>query len=398
MNKWQLILVHLSHPAHGFKSLLLLQEVDMKHLNFDEKSYYLRHFSLPGFDENTQLKLKNSSVLVIGCGGLGVPCLLYLAGTGIGRIGIVDCDVISASNLPRQVLFDYKDIGGSKIKHACQRITALNPFIHIDEHKLFIKAHNAREILRCYDIVVDCTDNFDTKYLLNDICEELNKPLVYASIFQYEGQLAVFHYGNKFGDTISYRDLFPAPPQPEFRENCSDAGVLGVLPGILGTMQAGEVIKIVTGIGQVLCDQVMTYDSLSNRSSLLKLAKRIPSSLEVAEQEIDAMDHVNPAQLLLMKERDPGLLLLDVREKSEREIISIGGIHIPLRELPDRLGELPRERQMVCYCKSGGRSKRAVMFLQDQDFSNICNLTGGVMGLTKSEKEFLQNMDWNNEI
>ncbi|MBT9429174.1 MULTISPECIES: HesA/MoeB/ThiF family protein [Symbiopectobacterium] len=176
----------------------------MTHLNIDEKSYYLRHFSLPGFDENTQLKLKNSSVLVIGCGGLGVLCLLYLAGSGIGRIGIVDRDVISAGNLPRQVLFDYKDIGESKVKNACQRITALNPFIKIDGHQLFIREHNAREILRCYDIVVDCTDNFDTKYLLNDICEGLHKPLVYASIFQYEGQLAVFHYGNKFGYTISY--------------------------------------------------------------------------------------------------------------------------------------------------------------------------------------------------
>lgn len=369
----------------------------MESLTNNEKEYYLRHFSLPGFDVTAQLKIKTARVLIIGSGGLGAPCLLYLAGAGVGYIGIVDADLISASNLPRQVLFDYRSIGESKVEHAARRITALNPFIQVETYPVFLHKKNAADIIGCYDIVVDCTDNFDAKYLINDVCEEKRTPLVYASIFQYEGQLAVFHHGHNAETVLSYRDLFPEPPQAGLRENCSDAGVLGMLPGILGTMQAGEVIKIITGIGDVLTDSVMIYDSLSNRSSLLRLRKRGRAVINPGYDKPGNIESINFNQLVSMKKRNCGVFLLDVREQAEREVISIGGVHIPLRELPTRLAELPREQQIVCYCKSGSRSKRDILFLQDQGFPHVLNLTGGIMGLTQSEKQNLREWDEQDE-
>ncbi|AHK19008.1 molybdenum cofactor biosynthesis protein MoeB [Yersinia similis] len=369
----------------------------MSHLSVSEQEYYLRHFSLPGFDEKMQLKLKAARVLVIGSGGLGAPCLLYLAGAGIGHIGIADHDVISASNLPRQVLFSHQNIGESKAILAAKRLSALNPFIDIEVNHERVNAVNAKGLLRQYDIVVDCTDNFETKYLINDICDELQKPLVYASIFQFEGQLAVFHYRGTTGTSLSYRDLFPAPPQAEFRENCSDAGVLGVLPGILGTMQAGEVLKIVTGMGDVLCDRVMTYDALSNRSSLLRLKPRISIQVSELAAQTEALENISFSHLIRMKSSVPSLILLDVREQAERESVSIGGVHIPLRELPERLEELPQALPIVCYCKSGSRSQRAILFLQEQGFSRVFSLKGGVMGLTPHERNQLQEFDTRHE-
>jgi len=359
----------------------------MNALSEDEKEYYLRHFSLPGFDINAQLKLKNARVLVIGSGGLGAPCLLYLAGAGVGNIGIIDSDVISVSNLPRQVLFDYQGIGKSKVEHAARRIESLNPFIKVKTYCAFLDVKNADTIISEYDIVVDCTDNFDAKYLINDVCEKKRKPLIYASIFQYEGQLAVFHYSQNAERGSSYRDLFPAPPQAELRENCSDAGVLGTLPGILGTMQAGEVIKIITGIGDVLSDSVMIYDSLSNRSSLLRLKKRERAFSLASDIDSGEIESINFSRLVSLKTRHEDLCLLDVRESDERKVISLGGKHIPLRDLPARITELSNKHLIVCYCKSGSRSKRAIMFLQDQGFTRVVNLAGGVMGLTESEKQ-----------
>lgn len=359
-------------------------------LSSNENEYYSRHFSLPGFDVAAQLKLKNARVLVIGCGGLGAPCLLYLAGAGVGHIGIVDSDTISASNLPRQVLFDYHSIGGSKLEHAARRIAALNPFIDISTYCVFLDENNASDIIGHYDIVVDCTDNFDAKYLINDICEKTRTPLVYASIFQYEGQLAVFHHGQDADKALSYRDLFPAPPQTGLRENCSDAGVLGMLPGIMGTMQAGEVIKLITGIGDVLSDCVMIYDSLSNRFSLLRLKKRARPSINSFLDESGNIESINFNQLASLKTCNADVLLLDVREPAERDIISIGGMHIPLRELPARIAELPQDQLIVCYCKSGSRSKRAILFLQEQGFTDLASLSGGIMGLTQSEKQNLR--------
>ncbi|WP_200550529.1 HesA/MoeB/ThiF family protein [Kosakonia sp. LAM2021] len=365
----------------------------MNSLSDNEKEFYLRHFSLPGFDVSAQLKIKNARVLVIGSGGLGAPCLLYLAGAGVGHIGIVDSDVVSASNLPRQVLFDYQSIGESKVEHAARRITALNPFIDVKIYPVFLDEKNADDIISQYDIVVDCTDNFDAKYLINDVCEKKQTPLVYASIFQYEGQLAVFHYCQNAEPALSYRDLFPEPPQVGLRENCSDAGVLGTLPGILGTMQAGEVIKIITGIGEVLTDSVMIYDSLSNRSSLLRLKKRGRAVIKPAYDESSEIESINFNQLVSLKTHNDGLCLLDVRETAERNVISIGGMHIPMRELPARIAELPQDQLIVCYCKSGSRSKRAILYLKDQGLTHVVNLTGGIMGLTQSEKQNLREWD-----
>lgn len=362
----------------------------MSCLTDNEKEYYRRHFSLPGFDEETQGKLKNARVIVIGAGGLAAPCLLYLAGAGVGTIAIVDGDTISASNLPRQVIFNYESVGESKAEYARTRISALNPFIQVETYAAFLDANNAKDIIERYEIVVDCTDNFETKYRLNDICEQLGKPLVYASIFQYEGQLAVFHVNNDHGISLSYRDLFPAPPQAELRENCSDAGVLGVLPGVLGTLQAGEVLKLITGIGNVLCDRVMIYDSLSNRSSLLTFKKRSHDQTNSNLGEGGGIKQITNVQLIQWKVVNADLIVLDVREKDEREMISIGGIHIPMRQLPNRLMELPRDKKIVCICKLGSRSKGAVLFLRDQGFNNVYSLIGGVMGLTQDDMNILR--------
>ena len=364
----------------------------MRQLSSHEKEYYLRHFSLPGFDLQTQLKLKNSKVLVIGSGGLGAPCLQYLAGAGVGNIGIVDSDIISVSNLPRQILFEYENIGENKVDHAARRIKSLNPFVNVQTFCTHINIENADKILSGYDVIVDCTDNFDAKYLINDICEIKQIPLVYASIFQFEGQLAVFHHGQNKETRLSYRDLFPEPPQSELRENCSDAGVLGVLPGILGTMQAGEVIKLISGIGKVLNDSVMIYDSLSNQSSLLKLKKRVRTVINTNNPEYVEVESIVYSELIKLKDNLVNMLLLDVRELEEREITSIGGMHIPLRDVPSRINELPKDKLIVCYCKSGSRSKRAILFLKEKGFSRVVNLAGGVMGLTHSEKKFLNNL------
>lgn len=359
----------------------------------EEKEYYLRHFSLPGFNEETQFKLKNARVLVVGSGGLGSPCLLYLAGAGVGHIGIVDKDIVSVSNLPRQVIFDYTAIGKEKVDCARQRLLALNPFINVEVYPTFLNTTNAEILINNYDIIVDCTDNFDAKYLINDICEQQRKPLVYASIFQYEGQLSVFHYHKDPSGGKSYRDLFPEAPQPELRENCSDAGVLGVLPGILGTLQANEVLKIITGNGDVLSSNVMIYDALTSKTNLLRLNKRLVSTTEV-NSELNDNDNISSSELIEMKMENSNFFLLDVRENTERDMFSIGGKHIPLRELPMRLDELPKERRIVCYCKAGSRSKRAIIFLQDQGFDDAVSLTGGVMGLTHTEQSLLlKNID-----
>ncbi|WJV57586.1 HesA/MoeB/ThiF family protein [Pectobacteriaceae bacterium C111] len=253
----------------------------MLNLSKGENEIYARHFSLPGFTQDKQLLLKQAKVLVIGAGGLGSPCMLYLAGAGVGKIGIVDGDQVTVSNLPRQVLYDFKSVGFEKSQQAKERISRLNPYIEIDIFNKFLSTENIEEIFSQYEIIVDCTDNFDAKYLIDETCEKMKKSLVYSSIFQFEGQVSVFHYSEDKENHIGYRDLFPEPPSKEFRESCNDAGVIGTLPGVLGTLQANEVIKMITGIGDVLSGKVLIFDALSCRSSLLKLKKKSSAKIHL---------------------------------------------------------------------------------------------------------------------
>ncbi len=369
----------------------------MLNLSRSEQEMYSRHFSLPGFSEEKQLLLKKSKVLVIGAGGLGSPCLLYLAGAGVGKIGIVDGDQVSVSNLPRQVLFDFKSVGLKKSQQAKKRIHTLNPYIDISTYNEFLSADNIEIIFSQYEIIVDCTDNFDTKYLIDETCQKMNKPLVYSSIFQFEGQISVFHYNNDVDNNIAYRDLFPEPPSKEFRESCNDAGVIGTLPGVLGTLQANEVIKIITGIGDVLSGKILVFDALSCRSSLLKLKKRELKKPIIHCQAdtplVEKAGEISAADVMQWYTEGRKFALLDVRESEERETISLGGRHIPLPRLSESLHVLDRNLPLVIYCKSGVRSRRAVMYLLDEGFTNVMSLMGGVISITDVNLSSLHEFD-----
>lgn len=369
----------------------------MLNLSKGENEIYARHFSLPGFTADKQLLLKQAKVLVIGAGGLGSPCMLYLAGAGVGKIGIVDGDQVSVSNLPRQVLYDFKSVGLDKSQQAKERISRLNPYIEIDIFNKFLSTENIEEIFSKYEIIVDCTDNFDAKYLIDETCEKMKKPLVYSSIFQFEGQVSVFHYSEDRENYIGYRDLFPEPPSKEFRESCNDAGVIGTLPGVLGTLQANEVIKMITGIGDVLSGKVLIFDALSCRSSLLKLKKRIQQrSTSHPQSDVIAVEittEVSAADLNQWYTEGRNFVLLDVRESEEREIISLGGQHIPLPRLSASLHNLDRSLPLVVYCKSGIRSRRAVMFLLEEGFTNAVSLAGGVISISAADLSSLQGFN-----
>ncbi|WP_432324127.1 ThiF family adenylyltransferase [Yersinia enterocolitica] len=369
----------------------------MLNLSKGEQEIYSRHFSLPGFSEEKQLLLKKAKVLVIGAGGLGSPCLLYLAGAGVGKIGIVDGDQVSVSNLPRQVLFDFRSVGLEKSQQAKKRIHTLNPYIDIYTYNEFLSTDNIEIIFSQYEIIVDCTDNFDTKYLIDETCQKMNKPLVYSSIFQFEGQVSVFHYNNDVDSNIGYRDLFPEPPSKEFRESCNDAGVIGTLPGVLGTLQANEVIKIITGIGDVLSGKVLIFDALSCRSSLLKLKKRELKKPVIYCQAdttlVEKVGEISATDVMQWYTEGREFALLDVRESEERETISLGGRHIPLPRLSESLHVLDRNLPLIIYCKSGVRSRRAVMYLLDEGFTNVMSLMGGVISITDVNLSSLQGFD-----
>src|SRR5476649_2583807 len=349
----------------------------MLNLSKGENEIYARHFSLPGFTADKQLLLKQAKVLVIGAGGLGSPCMLYLAGAGVGKIGIVDGDQVSMSNLPRQVLYDFKSVGLDKSQQAKERISRLNPYIEIDVFNKFLSTENIEEIFSQY--------------------EKMKKPFVYSSIIQFEGQVSVFHYSEDRENYIGYRDLFPEPPSKEFRESCNDAGVIGTLPGVLGTLQANEVIKMITGIGDVLSGKVLIFDALSCRSSLLKLKKRVQQrSTSHPQSDVIAVEittEVSAADLNQWYTEGRNFVLLDVRESEEREIISLGGQHIPLPRLSASLHNLDRSLPLVVYCKSGIRSRRAVMFLLEEGFTNAVSLAGGVISISAADLSSLQGFN-----
>lgn len=365
-------------------------------LSQEELRFYGRHLILPEVGQEGQKRLKDASAIVIGAGGLGAPTLFYLAAAGVGRIGIVDPDVVNASNLHRQILYTYEDEGRKKVDAAKERLEGLNPHITVQTYDERLTSDNALEILEGYDVVLDGTDNFPTRYLTNDACVILGTPNVHASIFRFEGQASVFWAD----EGPCYRCLYPQPPPPGLVPSCAEGGVLGVLPGTLGVLQATEAIKILLGKGSPLTGRLVLYNALEASFDEVKISKdpdcpvcsEDPEVTElidyeqfcgIADQEQQMQGQEITVQELAQAQDDDGILLLDVREGWERDIVTIDGSeHIPLDDLPDRVSELPQEKDIVAYCKMGGRSAKATEFLRSVGLSAF-NLKGGVDAWTE---------------
>jgi sulfur-carrier protein adenylyltransferase/sulfurtransferase len=360
----------------------------------EELRRYNRHIILPQFGIAGQEKLKAAKVLVIGSGGLGSPLLLYLAAAGIGTIGIVDFDIVDETNLQRQVLFNVMDIGKSKAEIAAQKIQSLNPHIQVKVYTEKLSTDNVLEIITNYDIVADGTDNFPTRYLINDACVLSGKPYVYGSVFQFEGQLSLFNYKNVRGEAgPNYRDLYPTPPPPESIPDCASGGVLGVLPGIIGSMQALEVIKAITGIGENLSGRFLVFDALTASSKIFNIKRSPDNPLNgkhptitslIDYEEFCKLSFVNVKEISVqeffkLKSSGNDFQLIDVREPAEYEADNIGGDLMPLKTLEGNVNKVDRSRQVVIHCESGVRSRQAILLLQEKfGFSNLYNLTGGL--------------------
>lgn len=367
----------------------------------NELKRYSRHLMLQGFGPQSQVKLKNAKVLVIGAGGLGSPALLYLAAAGIGTLGIADFDTIELSNLQRQVLFTVDDVGHGKAETAARRLRQLNPEITVTPHTVRLTASKALDIIRPYDIVLDGSDNFATRYLVNDACVLLDKPLVYGSILRYEGQVSVFNVKQADGTySTNYRDLFPIPPDPGSVPDCSQAGVLGVLPGLIGTLQASEVIKIITGIGEPAIDSLVLFDSLTLQQTIIRLQNQnaratITHLINYDEfcgisqdkskslnniQNSTTMKEVTVQELKQLIDSGADFQLIDVREPHEYDICNIEGELIPQAEIPGSVDRIAKDKQVVIHCRSGARSGNMVQWLEkNHGFTNLYNLKGGIL-------------------
>ncbi len=367
-------------------------------LTTDDLSRYSRHLILPEVGMEGQQKLKAARVLCVGTGGLGSPLALYLAAAGIGTLGLVDFDVVDASNLQRQIIHSTRDIGRKKLDSAEEKLLALNPAIRIVKHDTMLSSANALDILKDYDIVADGTDNFPTRYLVNDACVLLGKPNVYGSIFRFEGQASVF--ATEAGPC--YRCLYPEPPPPGLVPSCAEGGVLGILPGLVGVIQATEVIKLILGKGESLVGRLLLVDSLNMRFRELKLRKNpecpICGPNPTVTQLIDYQQFCgivpeapeektlkNGIPQLTVKELkrriDAGedVYILDVREPYEYQIAQIGGKLIPQNDVPNRLAEIPRDREIIVQCRSGVRSQRIAELLQQAGYPRVVNLAGGIL-------------------
>ena len=364
----------------------------------EELARYNRHIIIPEFGVEAQLKLKAAKVLIIGSGGLGSPALLYLTAAGVGTIGIVDFDVVDDSNLQRQVLFDIHEIGKPKVEAAKRRLEALNPHTRFILHNTHINSGNALDIIKDYDVVADGTDNFPTRYLVNDATLLLDKPNVYASIFQFEGQVSVFNYVNKNGERgPNYRDLYPTPPPPGLVPSCAEGGVLGVLPGIIGSLQALEVIKVITGVGEPLSGRFFTFDALNFENRIFNIKHRDDNPVNGLNPTIHALiDYEQfcgmraveekPVKGITAKElynwqvEGKKFKLIDVREPLEYQIVQIGGELIPLATVAEQADRIPRDIDVVIYCKGGVRSLKAIQELEEKfGFTNLYNLKGGII-------------------
>lgn len=343
----------------------------------EEFQRYNRQMLMPEFGLAGQEKLKQAKFLVIGCGGLGSPILLYLTAAGIGTIGIVENDNIDISNLQRQILYSSSAVGWAKISETVSRLSALNPLVKFNKYPTRLSSDNALEIIKDYDIVIDGTDNFPTRYLVNDACVMLNKPFVYGAIHRFEGQVAVFNHQN----SATYRDLFPTPPPPEQAPNCAEAGVLGVLPGIIGSMQALEAIKVITNIGEPLSGKLLVLDTLSMQSRIIRIPKMPDTSKITQLIDYETFCGLKSANDIAYEELKTleNYQLIDVREKHEYEARNIGGELMPLSELEKHLPKISRDKTVVVHCQSGIRSQKAIKILQENfGFTNMVNLTGGI--------------------
>ncbi|KAA5540330.1 HesA/MoeB/ThiF family protein [Adhaeribacter rhizoryzae] len=355
-------------------------------LESEELKRYNRHLLLPEIGFAGQEKLKAAKVLVIGAGGLGCPVLQYLAAAGVGTIGIVDDDVVDFSNLQRQILFATVDVGRKKAEVSAEKLKALNSFVTVQVYPERLNSENAAELFRPYDLIVDGSDNFPTRYLVNDTCVALNKPLVFGSVFKFDGQVAVFNYQN--GPT--YRCLYPTPPTADESPNCSDIGVLGVLPGLIGLYMANEVMKLVCGIGTPLSGKLLLLDALENRTSIFTVRRSAaadqPAPETIAPENCQAPKPII-AQVSLMEltdwleQEEDQLYLVDVREPQEFAAYNLGGVNIPFADLPNKLTQLPQDKTVVFCCATGQRSLAAATLVQDAGFTGeVYNLRGGVLG------------------
>jgi adenylyltransferase/sulfurtransferase len=375
---------------------MLNLDISTVQLSRDEMERFSRHLILPEIGLEGQKRLKAGSVLCIGTGGLGSPLLLYLAAAGVGRLGIVDFDVVDTSNLQRQVIHSTSTVGMPKVESAKQRILEINPFCQVDVYNVALSSENALELFKDYDVIVDGTDNFPTRYLVNDACVMLGKPNVYGSIFRFEGQATVFNYE----DGPNYRDLYPEPPPPGLVPSCAEGGVLGILPGIIGVIQATETVKILTGVGTTLSGRLLLYDALKMGFRELKLRRNpatppitelidydqfcgIPQAQaeEAAQSEVV---EITPADLKSRMDAGKDFVLIDVRNPNEWDIATIpGAILVPLPDIEQGSGvakvrQLVNGSELIVHCKSGARSAKALGILQESGIKGL-NLQGGIL-------------------
>ena len=365
-------------------------------LSNDEILRYSRHLIMPEVGMEGQQKLKAAKVLCIGAGGLGSPLALYLTAAGVGTLGIVDFDVVDYTNLQRQIIHTTADVGRKKLDSAADKLKAINPFLNLRTFDTKLTSVNALELFREFDIVADGTDNFPTRYLVNDACVLTGKPNVYGSIFRFEGQASVF----ATEDGPCYRCLYPEPPPPGLVPSCAEGGVLGILPGLVGVIQATETIKLILGQGDSLVGRLLLVDALGMKFRELKLRKNpdCPAcgthrtitklidydqfcgirGVEAAPATEGKMAEISVEELKKKIDNKEDIFILDVRELHEYQICNLGGYLIPLGDLPKRVGELDSSREIVAHCKMGGRSAKAVAFLQQAGFKKVSNLTGGI--------------------
>jgi len=375
---------------------ILEQPAALPQLSNDEIGRYSRHLLLPEVGLEGQQKLKAAKVLCVGTGGLGSPLALYLAAAGVGTLGLVDFDTVDSSNLQRQIIHSTADVGRPKIDSAAEKLKALNPYLNVVKHETMLTSANAIEIIRDYDIVADGTDNFPTRYLVNDACVLTGKPNAYGSIFRFEGQASVF--ATKKGPC--YRCLYPEPPPPGLVPSCAEGGVLGILPGLVGVIQATEVIKFILGKGEPLIGRLLLVDSLNMHFRELKLRKnpdcpvcgKNPTVTRLIDydqfcgilppaapaQIQNGISQISPIELKRRLDAGEDIFVLDVREPHEYQIANLGAKLIPLGDLPARARELDSSREIVVYCKGGGRSQKAAEFLAQSGFKKLHNLAGGI--------------------
>jgi len=382
---------------------MLNPNLDDIQLTKEEYERYSRHLILPEVGLDGQKRLKAASVLCIGTGGLGSPLLLYLAAAGIGRIGIVDFDVVDSSNLQRQVIHGTSWVGKPKIQSAKDRILEINPYCQVDLYETRLSSENALDIVRPYDVVVDGTDNFPTRYLVNDACVMLGKPNVYGSIYRFEGQATVFNYE----DGPNYRDLYPEPPPPGLVPSCAEGGVLGILPGIIGVIQATETVKIILGLGTTLNGRLLLYNAMTMSFRELKLRPNpvrpvidklidyeefcgIPQAKAAEEKEKASMQEMTVTELKqLLDQGAEGYLLIDVRNPNEYQIAKIpGAVLVPLPDIEngdgvEKVKELLNGHKLIAHCKMGGRSAKALGILKEKAGIDGINVKGGITAWSK---------------